>query len=50
MDRVPRRDAFYGKISVTSVLYQYAIPFFISFQSRVAYLNQLLMEPLFHFS
>lgn len=27
MDRVHRRDAFCGKISVTSVLYQYGIPF-----------------------
>ncbi len=27
MDRVNRRDAFCGKISVTSVLYQYGIPF-----------------------
>ncbi|MBA7494298.1 hypothetical protein ES702_04873 [subsurface metagenome] len=27
MDRIHRRDAFCGKISVTSVLYQYGIPF-----------------------
>ena len=27
MDRTHRRDAFCGKISVTSVLYQYGIPF-----------------------
>jgi len=27
MDRIHRRDAFCGKLSVTSVLYQYAIPF-----------------------
>lgn len=49
MDRVHRRDAFCGKISVTSVLYQYDIPFTLTKYHTCPIKSDLFKEDLKRF-
>ena len=49
MDRINRRDAFCGKISVTSVLYQYGIPFTLTKSHTCEIKSNLFMEELIRF-
>ncbi|GAG56306.1 unnamed protein product, partial [marine sediment metagenome] len=49
MDRVHRRDAFCGKISVTSVLYQYGIPFTLTKYHTCPIKSDLFKEDLKRF-
>ncbi|MFX0003491.1 MAG: L-fucose/L-arabinose isomerase family protein [Candidatus Hodarchaeota archaeon] len=46
MDRVNRRDAFCGKISVTSVLYQYGIPFTLTKYHTCPIKSEIFKEDL----
>jgi len=46
MDRSNRRDAFCGKISVTSVLYQYGIPFTLTKYHTCSIKSEIFMEDL----
>ncbi|MEE9376728.1 MAG: L-fucose/L-arabinose isomerase family protein [Candidatus Lokiarchaeia archaeon] len=49
MDRVHRRDAFCGKISVTSVLYQYGIPFTLTKYHTCPIKSDIFKEDLMRF-
>jgi L-fucose isomerase-like protein len=49
MDRTHRRDAFCGKISVTSVLYQYGIPFTLTKYHTCAIKSDVFKEDLKRF-
>ncbi|NVM36460.1 MAG: fucose isomerase, partial [Candidatus Lokiarchaeota archaeon] len=49
MDRVHRRDAFCGKISVTSVLYQYGIPFTLTKYHTCPIKSEIFKEDLKRF-
>ncbi len=49
MDRLHRRDAFCGKISVTSVLYQYGIPFTLTKYHTCPIKSDLFKEDLNRF-
>jgi len=49
MDRIHRRDAFCGKISVTSVLYQYGIPFTLTKYHTCAIKSGFFKEDLKRF-
>ncbi|MFW9823728.1 MAG: L-fucose/L-arabinose isomerase family protein [Candidatus Thorarchaeota archaeon] len=49
MDRPNRRDAFCGKISVTSVLYQYGIPFTLTKYHTCPIKSDLFMNDLVQF-
>ncbi|KKN14123.1 hypothetical protein LCGC14_0999410, partial [marine sediment metagenome] len=49
MDRKNRRDAFCGKISVTSVLYQYGIPFTLTKSHTCDIKSELFKEDLRRF-
>ena len=49
MDRTHRRDAFCGKISVTSVLYQYGIPFTLTKSHTCATKSEEFKEDLRRF-
>ncbi|MFX1477686.1 MAG: L-fucose/L-arabinose isomerase family protein [Promethearchaeota archaeon] len=49
MDRVHRRDAFCGKISVTSVLYQYGIPFTLTKNHTCSIKSDIFKEDLKRF-
>ena len=49
MDRIHRRDAFCGKISVTSVLYQYGIPFTLTKYHTCPIKSDLFKEDLNRF-
>ena len=49
MDRSHRRDAFCGKISVTSVLYQYGIPFTLTESHTCHIKSELFKEDLRRF-
>ena len=49
MDRIHRRDAFCGKISVTSVLYQYGIPFTLTKSHTCPIKSDLFQDDLRRF-
>jgi len=49
MDREHRRDAFCGKISVTSVLYQYGIPFTLTKYHTCAIKSDIFKDDLHRF-
>jgi len=49
MDRPNRRDAFCGKISVTSVLYQYGIPFTLTEQHTCSIQSDIFKKDLRRF-
>jgi L-fucose isomerase-like protein len=49
MDRPNRRDAFCGKISVTSVLYQYGIPFTLTDQHTCPIRSEIFKKDLRRF-
>ncbi|MFW9880172.1 MAG: L-fucose/L-arabinose isomerase family protein [Candidatus Thorarchaeota archaeon] len=49
MDRTHRRDAFCGKISVTSVLYQYGIPFTLTKYHTCRIKSEIFKEDLKRF-
>ncbi|MHA2039132.1 MAG: L-fucose/L-arabinose isomerase family protein, partial [Promethearchaeota archaeon] len=49
MDQANRRDAFCGKISVTSVLYQYGIPFTLSKYHTSSIKSEIFMKDLEQF-
>lgn len=49
MDRIHRRDAFCGKISVTSVLYQYGIPYTLTKYHTCPIKSNLFKEDLKRF-